>query len=62
MDFYWHYSGKDSIDAAGKESFFRAIKVASQVFNSITEYIQVNCWWLACYWQGISDGVLEVDK
>ncbi|KAK2153790.1 hypothetical protein LSH36_286g03064 [Paralvinella palmiformis] len=43
MDFYWHYSGKDSIDAAGKESFFRAIKVASQVFNSITEYIQGPC-------------------
>lgn len=42
MDFYWHYSGKDTIDPAGKESFCRAIKVAAQVFCTITEYIQVN--------------------
>ena len=41
MDFYWHYSGKDTIDAGGKESFVRAIKVAAQVFTTITEYIQV---------------------
>ena len=41
MDFYWHYSGQDSIDEAGKGSFFRAIKVAAQVFASITEFIQV---------------------
>ena len=42
MDFYWHYSGKDTIDQAGKDSFTRAIKVAVQVFRSITEYIQVS--------------------
>ena len=41
MDFYWHYSGRDIIDPPGKESFFRAIKVAAQIFCSITEYIQV---------------------
>ena len=41
MDFYWHYSGKETIDIAGVESFIRAIKVAMQVFRSITEYIQV---------------------
>ena len=41
MDFYWHYSGKSVIDCAGVDSFIRAIHVAAQVFNSITEYIQV---------------------
>lgn len=41
MDFFWHYVSKDTIDPAGKESFLRAISVASQVFNSISEYIQV---------------------
>uniref|UniRef100_X1Z8I7 Ryanodine receptor n=1 Tax=Capitella teleta TaxID=283909 RepID=X1Z8I7_CAPTE len=43
MDFYWHYSGRDVIDPPGKESFFRAINVAAQIFCSITEYIQVPC-------------------
>lgn len=42
MDFYWHYVSKDTIDPAGKESFLRAISVASQVFNTISEYIQVS--------------------
>lgn len=41
MDFYWNYSGRDSIDDAGKAAFFRAIKVAAQLFASITEFIQV---------------------
>jgi len=41
MDFYWHYVSKDTIDEAGKNSFLRAISIASQVFNSISEYIQV---------------------
>jgi len=41
MDFYWHYVSKDTIDDAGKNSFLRAISIASQVFNSISEYIQV---------------------
>lgn len=41
MDFYWHYVSKDTIDQAGKDSFIRAISIASQVFNSISEYIQV---------------------
>jgi len=43
MDFYWHYVSKDTIDQAGKDSFLRAISVASQVFNSISEYIQGPC-------------------
>jgi len=42
MDFYWHYVSKDTIDEAGKDSFLRAISIASQVFNSISEYIQVS--------------------
>jgi len=42
MDFYWHYVSKDTIDDAGKNSFLRAISIASQVFNSISEYIQVD--------------------
>ena len=41
MDFYWHYSGKETVDAHGKENFCRAINVAKQVFNTLTEYIQV---------------------
>ena len=41
MDFYWHYSGKDIIDKAGKENFVRAIRVAKQVFRTLTEDIQV---------------------
>jgi hypothetical protein len=40
MDFYWHYSGKETIDQSGKESFCRAITVAKQIFRSLTEYIQ----------------------
>ena len=42
MDFYWHYSGK-TVDANGKENFCRAINVAKQVFNTLTEYIQGPC-------------------
>jgi len=41
MDFYWHYSGKDTIDEAGKANFIRAIKVGKQLFAALTEYIQV---------------------
>jgi len=40
MDFYWHYSGKETIDQSGKKSFCRAITVAKQIFRSLTEYIQ----------------------
>ncbi|KAK3094056.1 hypothetical protein FSP39_023525 [Pinctada imbricata] len=43
MDFYWHYSGKEIIDQAGKENFCRAIMVAKQVFITLTEYIQGPC-------------------
>ncbi|XP_041353187.1 ryanodine receptor-like isoform X2 [Gigantopelta aegis] len=43
MDFYWHYSGKDVIDTAGKDNFCQAIKVASQIFNTLSEYIQGPC-------------------
>ncbi|XP_072031407.1 LOW QUALITY PROTEIN: ryanodine receptor 2-like [Amphiura filiformis] len=42
-DFYWHYSGKDVVDTQGRENFSRAFKVAAQVFNSLTEYIQGPC-------------------
>jgi ryanodine receptor 2 len=43
MDFYWHYSGKPTVDRAGKENFIKAIGIASQVFNTLTEYIQGPC-------------------
>ncbi|VEL09755.1 unnamed protein product [Protopolystoma xenopodis] len=43
MDFYWHYSNKDTIDDAGKRNFVRAIKIGKQVFCSLTEYIQGPC-------------------
>lgn len=43
MDFYWHYSSKELIDPAGKANFFKAIAVASQVFNTLTEVIQGPC-------------------
>lgn len=38
-----HYSSKDVIDQAGKSNFFKAIGVASQVFNTLTEVIQGPC-------------------
>lgn len=40
-DFYWYYSGKDVIDDQGQKNFSKAINVAKQVFNTLTEYIQV---------------------
>ncbi|TPP59596.1 Ryanodine receptor 44F [Fasciola gigantica] len=43
MDFYWHYSNKETIDDSGKSSFVRAIKIGKQVFRSLTEYIQGPC-------------------
>ncbi|XP_077586244.1 ryanodine receptor 2 [Stigmatopora nigra] len=42
-DFYWYYSGKNAIDAQGQGIFSKAIKVAKQVFNTLTEYIQGPC-------------------
>ncbi|CAB1450415.1 unnamed protein product [Pleuronectes platessa] len=42
-DFYWYYSGKDIMDAPGKRNFSKAMTVAKQVFNSLTEYIQGPC-------------------
>ncbi|CAN0250954.1 unnamed protein product [Lampetra fluviatilis] len=42
-DFYWYYSGKDIIDDHGRRNFSKAMAVAKQVFNSITEYIQGPC-------------------
>uniref|UniRef100_A0A8C4NJ27 Ryanodine receptor 2 n=1 Tax=Eptatretus burgeri TaxID=7764 RepID=A0A8C4NJ27_EPTBU len=42
-DFYWYYSGKDLIDERGQRNFSKAMTVAKQVFNSITEYIQGPC-------------------
>uniref|UniRef100_A0A8C3P7U1 Ryanodine receptor 1 n=1 Tax=Chrysemys picta bellii TaxID=8478 RepID=A0A8C3P7U1_CHRPI len=42
-DFYWYYSGKDIIDEQGKRNFSKAMAVAKQVFNSLTEYIQGPC-------------------
>ncbi|XP_056627769.1 ryanodine receptor 2 isoform X3 [Triplophysa dalaica] len=42
-DFYWFYSGKDVIDEQGQRNFSKAINVAKQVFNTLTEYIQGPC-------------------
>ncbi|XP_041866038.1 ryanodine receptor 2 isoform X2 [Melanotaenia boesemani] len=42
-DFYWYYSGKDVIDTQGQRNFSKAIEVAKQVFNTLTEYIQGPC-------------------
>uniref|UniRef100_A0A6I8PD25 Ryanodine receptor 1 n=1 Tax=Ornithorhynchus anatinus TaxID=9258 RepID=A0A6I8PD25_ORNAN len=42
-DFYWYYSGKDIVDEQGKRNFSKAMAVAKQVFNSLTEYIQGPC-------------------
>ncbi|KAM9113707.1 LOW QUALITY PROTEIN: ryanodine receptor 1 [Pangshura tecta] len=42
-DFYWYYSGKDVVDEQGKRNFSKAMAVAKQVFNSLTEYIQGPC-------------------
>nr|XP_018669433.1 ryanodine receptor 3 [Ciona intestinalis] len=42
-DFYWYYSAKETIDAPGQENFSKAIAVAKQVFNTLTEYIQGPC-------------------
>ncbi|XP_069017865.1 ryanodine receptor 3 isoform X1 [Embiotoca jacksoni] len=42
-DFYWYYSGKDVIDETGKINFSKALSVAKQIFNSLTEYIQGPC-------------------
>lgn len=41
-DFYWYYSGKDVIEVQGQRNFSKAIEVAKQVFNTLTEYIQVS--------------------
>ncbi|XP_055934795.1 ryanodine receptor-like isoform X1 [Argiope bruennichi] len=43
MDFYWYYSSKDIIDQPGKDNFCKAITVAKQVFNTLTEVIQGPC-------------------
>ncbi|XP_041645474.1 ryanodine receptor 2 [Cheilinus undulatus] len=42
-DFYWYFSGKDVIDEHGQQNFSKAIDVAKQVFNTLTEYIQGPC-------------------
>ncbi|XP_062863941.1 ryanodine receptor 2 [Trichomycterus rosablanca] len=42
-DFYWYYSGKEVIDEHGQRNFSKAIRVAKQVFNTLTEYIQGPC-------------------
>ncbi|KAI5100120.1 ryanodine receptor 1 isoform X9 [Silurus meridionalis] len=42
-DFYWYYSGKEIIDEPGKRNFSKAMNVAKQVFNTLTEYIQGPC-------------------
>ncbi|KAJ8266585.1 hypothetical protein GJAV_G00132190 [Gymnothorax javanicus] len=42
-DFYWYYSGKEIIDEPGKRNFSKAMTVAKQVFNTLTEYIQGPC-------------------
>nr|XP_023658007.1 ryanodine receptor 3 [Paramormyrops kingsleyae] len=42
-DFYWYYSGKDVMDETGQRNFSKALAVARQIFNSLTEYIQGPC-------------------
>ncbi|XP_028858049.1 ryanodine receptor 3 isoform X2 [Denticeps clupeoides] len=42
-DFYWYYSGKDVMDEHGQHNFSKALAVAKQIFNSLTEYIQGPC-------------------
>ncbi|XP_041921605.1 ryanodine receptor 2 isoform X1 [Alosa sapidissima] len=42
-DFYWYYSGKDKMDEHGQRHFSKAVSVAKQVFNTLTEYIQGPC-------------------
>ncbi|CAI8034630.1 Ryanodine receptor 2 [Geodia barretti] len=42
-DFYWHYSGQETIDLLGRDSLLRAFRVAKQVFRTLTEYIQGPC-------------------
>ncbi|XP_051511074.1 ryanodine receptor 3-like isoform X1 [Myxocyprinus asiaticus] len=42
-DVYWYYSGKDVMDEAGQLNFSKALAVAKQIFNSLTEYIQGPC-------------------
>lgn len=45
-NFVWYFSQsffQEVIDAAGKTNFFKAIGVASQVFNTLTEVIQGPC-------------------
>uniref|UniRef100_A0AC34GYL2 RyR/IP3R Homology associated domain-containing protein n=1 Tax=Panagrolaimus sp. ES5 TaxID=591445 RepID=A0AC34GYL2_9BILA len=51
MDFYWHYSSKEVIDEGGKEYFLRAIQVCSQVFNTLTESIQVSFYLTDLFWK-----------
>ena len=47
-DFYWYYSGKDVMDEAGQRNFSKALAVAKQIFNSLTEYIQVTACSVLC--------------
>ncbi|KAG9347301.1 hypothetical protein JZ751_004868 [Albula glossodonta] len=42
-DFYWYYSGKEVMDESGQRNFSKALAVAKQIFNSLTEYIQGPC-------------------
>jgi hypothetical protein len=42
-DFYWHYSGQETIDLLGRDSLLKAFMVAKQVFRTLTEYIQGPC-------------------
>ncbi|XP_061097426.1 ryanodine receptor 3-like isoform X2 [Conger conger] len=42
-DFYWYYSGKEIMDESGQRNFSKALAVAKQIFNSLTEYIQGPC-------------------
>lgn len=57
-DFYWYYSGKDVIDEQGQRNFSKAIQVAKQVFNTLTEYIQVNIYISAIWRKKIKESQL----
>lgn len=42
MDFFWHYSSHETVDDGGQANFVMAISVCSQVFNTLTESVQVS--------------------
>jgi Ca2+-binding EF-hand superfamily protein len=42
-DFYWHHSHHDSLELPARESFCVSFRVATQLFRTLTEFIQGPC-------------------